>query len=522
MAHRTKWIVGPAEGNDARISSKEERMDVKQVLEKTAGEVPQKTAVVLGSQRVTYHELNEASSRVANALIGLGMKKGDHVAILMSYSPEWLINYFGIVKAAGITVILNSMLTAPELASLLQDSDSEILLTEKKFSQPLASYLSTIPSLNRVIEVDSDSYVEIMANSSSILPVIDIDEEGETAIVYALGVLGKQNGVVHTHASLTGAVALLSSGIEQDKADVIINPIPFFYLLGLCGAALGSILCGSTIVIIPRFTPRAILEAANEERGTIICGVPAMYEALASIDDNVLKSYALSSLRVVFTGGAKASPYLAKRLEDKLGVTFCEAYGLTEHPVVSLGTTRNRRLGTAGKPACEIKILDDNGAEVPQCEIGEAVVKAPWTMKGYYKMPDLTSQVLKNGWFYTGDLVRLDKDGYLEYIKKKSSIIVTSAGIKIQPTEVESVLLRHPSVAEAAYVSVNDQHGGQIPTAFIVLKEGQSVTKGEIRNFCLQILADYKLPRKIEFVDNIPKTGSGKNRQEATQGDEKS
>ena len=510
MAHRTKWIVGPAEGNDARISSKEERMDVKQVLEKTAGEVPQKTAVVLGSQRVTYHELNEASSRVANALIGLGVKKGDHVAILMSYSPEWLINYFGIVKAAGITVILNSMLTAPELASLLQDSDSEILLTEKKFSQPLASYLSTIPSLKRVIDVDSDSYVEIMANSSSILPVIDIDEEGETAIVYALGVLGKQNGVVHTHASLTGAVALLSSGIEQDKADVIINPIPFFYLLGLCGAALGSILCGSTIVIIPRFTPRAILEAANEERGTIICGVPAMYEALASIGDNVIKSYALSSLRVVFTGGAKASPYLAKRLEDKLGVTFCEAYGLTEHPVVSLGTTRNRRLGTAGKPACEIKILDDNGAEVPQCEIGEAVVKAPWTMKGYYQMPDLTSQVLKNGWFYTGDLVRLDKDGYLEYIKKKSSIIVTSAGIKIQPTEVESVLLRHPSVAEAAYVGVNHQHGGQIPTAFIVLKEGQSVTKGEIRNLCLQSLADYKLPRKIEFVDNIPKTGSGK------------
>ena len=484
-------------------------MNIKQMLERTAGEVPQKTAVIFGSRRVTYHELNEVSSRMANALVELGVRKGDHIALLMSYSPEWLINYFGIVKAAGITVVLNSMLKAPEVATLLRDSDSGILLTEKKYSQALVPHLSTIAPLKHVIEVDSDRYDGMVANGSPIPPVIDIQEEDETAIIYALGALGRQKGIVHTHASLTGALGLMSSAMEQDREDVIINPVPFFYLLGLCGAALTSILCGSALVIIPRFTPRAILEATSEEKGTIICGVPAMYEALAGLDNEIVKEYALDSWRVALAAGAKTPSHLGKKLEDRFGITLCEMYGLTEHPLVSLNTTHNRKLGTAGRPVCGIKVLDDNGAELPQGEIGEAVVRAPWSMKGYYKMPDLTSQVIRDGWFHTGDLVRLDEDGYLEYIGKKLPIIVTSAGTKIQPAEVESVLLQHPSVAEAAYVGIKDEHGGQTPTAFVVLREGHGVTKGEIRSFCRRSLANYKLPRKIEFVRNIPRTGAG-------------
>ena len=166
--------------------------------------MPQKTAIVLGSRRVSYQELDEASNRVANALINLGMKKGDHSPILMPHSAEWLINYFAIVKAGGMRVILNSMLRPPELAFLLQDSDSEILLTERKFSQELASHLPAIPSLRHVIELDSDSYAEIIANSSCSSPIVGIKEEDETVIVYTSGVLGRQKGVVHTHASLTG------------------------------------------------------------------------------------------------------------------------------------------------------------------------------------------------------------------------------------------------------------------------------------------------------------------------------
>jgi len=226
--------------------------------------------------------------------------------------------------------------------------------------------------------------------------------------------------------------------------------------------------------------------------------------------DEVIKGYDLSSLKVASTAGAKSSPRLMKMLEDKFNLTLCETYGLSELFVVSISTLDNHKLGTVGKPICALRVVDDSGREVPPGEAGEAVFRVPWAMKGYYKAPDLTAQVFKDGWFYTGDLVRLGQDGYLEYVEKKSFIIVTPAGLKISPWEVEDLLLRHPAIAEVAYVGVNDKQGGQVPTAFVVSREGQSVTAEEIARFCRQNLADFKLPRKFEFVDSIPRTSSGK------------
>jgi len=454
--------------------------------------------------------LDETSNRAANALIGLGLKKGDHVAILMSHRPEWVVNYFGVVKAGGVAVLLGSMLKAPELAPLLRDSDARVLITEKSFSRMLSSVLSNIPLLKHVIEFDGDSYNKMVANSPSTSPLVDMKDEDEVSLIYTSGVLGKQKGVVHTHASLMGPLNIISAGIGRSRADVVIDPVPFFYLFGLGEVLFGSIMKGATVVIIPHFTPRVVLEAVEKERGSIVFGVPAVHNALAMVRDEVIKDYDLGSLKVASSAGAKSSPRLMKMLEDKFKLTFCEAYGLSELFVVSVSTLDNHKLGTVGKPICDIKIIDDSGREVSQDEIGEAVFRAPWVMKEYYKAPDLTTQVLKDGWFYTGDLVKMDEDGYLEYVEKKSFIIVTQSGLKISPWEVEDVLLRHPGVAEAAYSGVNDGRGGQVPTAFIVTKEGQGATADKIVSFCRQNLADFKLPKKIEFVDSIPKTGSGK------------
>jgi long-chain acyl-CoA synthetase len=485
-------------------------VNLKQMLEKSASDVPQKEAIILGSQRVTYGELEEASNKLANALIGLGLKKGDHVAILMSHCPEWVINYFGVVKAGGVAVLLGSMLKAPELAPLLRDSDAQILITEKSFSRMLSPVLSDIPLLKHVIEVDGDSYNNMMANSPSTSPIVDIKDDDEVSIIYTSGVLGRQKGVVHTHASLMGPLGIISAGVGRGREDVVIDTVPFFYLFGLGEVLFGSIMKGSTVVIIPRFTPRVVLGAIEKERGSIIFGVPAIHNALAMVRDEVIKSYDLSSLRAASSAGAKSSPRLMKMLEDKFKLTFCETYGLSELFVVSMSTLSNHKLGTVGKPICDIKVIDDNGREVPRGEAGEAIFRVPWAMKEYYKAPDLTAQVLKDGWFYTGDLVRMVEDGYLEYVEKKSFIIVTPSGLKISPWEVEDVLLRHPGIAEAAYVGVNDGRGGQVPTAFIVTKEGQGATVKEIVSFCRQNLADFKLPKKFEFVDSIPKTSSGK------------
>ena len=485
-------------------------MNIKQMLEKTAGEVPQKDAMVLGSYRITYGELNEASNRVANALIGLGVEKGDHVAILMPSGPEWAVNYFGVVKAGGISILLSSMLKAPELVPLLRDSDATILITKKEFSQMLSSVLSNMPLLKHVVEIDGDFYKRIVTSSLSTSPAIDMRDDDETAIIYTSGVLGKQKGVVHTHASLMGTPPIVSSSIQRRREDVIIGLAPFFYLFGLCHVLFGSIMKGCTIIVIPRFTPRAVLKVVERERGTIILGVPAMYNALATLRNATIKRYDLGSLRLAVTSGAKSSPRFMELLENKFDLTLCEVYGLTELEAVSVSTIDNRKLGTVGKTICDLKIIDDSGKEVSQGETGEAVFKVPWAMKGYYKAPDLTAQVIKDGWFHTGDLVRMDEDGCLEYLEKKSFIIVTPSGLKISPWEVEDVLLTHPSVAEVAYVGVNDEYGGQIPTAFIVLKEGQDVTVEEITGFCGENLADFKLPKQIKFVASIPKTGSGK------------
>jgi long-chain acyl-CoA synthetase len=235
-----------------------------------------------------------------------------------------------------------------------------------------------------------------------------------------------------------------------------------------------------------------------------------MYNALAMVRDEILDRYDLSSLRLAVTAGAKSFPKLMQILEDKFNLSLYEVYGLTEVSAVSISTADSRKLGTVGKPICRLKILDDNGKATAIGEIGEAVFNAPWVMKGYYKAPDLTAQVLKDGWFYTGDLVKMDEEGYLEYIEKKSFIIVTSSGLNIGPSEVEFLLLSHPSVAEVAYVGINDGYGGQIPTAFVVLKDGQHATAEELSNLCYQNLADFKLPKRIEFIDSIPKTSSGK------------
>jgi long-chain acyl-CoA synthetase len=485
-------------------------MNIKQTLEAIASEIPRKEAIILGAERVTYGELDEASNRVANALLKLGMKKDTHVAILMSHSPKWVINYFGVIKGGGIAVLLNTALKAPELDSLLRDSDSEILITEKKFSRMLSSVLPHIPLLKRVIAVDTRSYARMVSNSSSTSPAIDIKDEDEATIFYTSGVLGKQKGVVHTHSSLMGTPPIITAGIQREREDVVIDLVPFSYLFGLFEVLFGSIIVGSTVVLIPNFTPRAVLEAVEKEKGTIIFGVPAMYNALAMVRDEVLARYDLSSLRLAVSAGAKSFPKLMETLEDKFRLSLYEVYGLTEASAVSISTFDSCKLGTIGKPICGLRILDDNGKEVANGEIGEAVFNAPWVMKGYYKAPELTAQVLKDGWFYTGDLVRMDDEGYLEYIEKKSFIIVTSSGLKIGPSEVEFVLLSHPSVAEVAYVGINDGYGGQIPTAFVVLKEGQRATAKELSNLCSQNLADFKLPKRIEFVDSIPKTSSGK------------
>ena len=485
-------------------------VNLKQMLERTASEVPDNTAIVLGSRKVSYRELDETSNRIANALINLGIKKGDHVAILMSRTPDWVINCFGALKAGAAAVLLDAGAKPPELEPQLRESDSKILITEQRFSPILSPILPTSPLLKQVLEIDTDAYQEMVANSSSESPSIDIEGEDKAILFYTLGVLGKNKGVVHTHWSFMSILPIVVEKFELQRDSVVLGLLPFNYLLGFGLVVLMPIKAGATIAILPHFSSKSILDTIERERATLLIGVPASYNAMAMIDEETMKSCDLSSVRGVLTAGAKSSAPLMEMLEKKFHLTVCEIYGLTELIIVTIGAYRDRKLGTAGKPLAELKVLDKNGREVPRGGIGEAVARAPWMMREYYRSPELTAKVLKDGWFHTGDLVKLDADGYLEFIEKILPIIIPSGGVKILPSAVEEVLLNHPAVAETACVGVLDDYKGQIPTAFIVLKKGQSTTVDEIRNFCRQSLTDYKVPKQIRFVDSLPRTKSGR------------
>jgi long-chain acyl-CoA synthetase len=483
--------------------------NLKQMLERTASEVPQQTALVLGPRRVSYRELDETSNRIANALINLGIKKGDHVAILLSRTPEWVINCFGVLKAGAAGVLLDSGAKAPELEPQLRESDSKILITEERFSPMLSSVLPNAPLLKQVLEIDTDPYKRMVASSSTVSPSVDIDGEDEAILFYTLGVLGKNKGVVHTHASFLSILPIVVAKFELERDDVVLGLLPFNYLLGFGLVVLMPVWRGATIAILPHFSSKSILETIEQQKATMLIGVPASFNAMAMIDEETVKSHDFSSLRAVLCAGAKSSAFFLEALEKRFHLTACEIYGLTELIIVTIGAIRDRKLGTAGKPLAELRVLDKNGKEVPRGSIGEAVARAPWMMKEYYKSPELTAQVLKDGWFHTGDLVKLDEDGYLEFIEKSSSIIVPSGGVKILPAAVEEVLLKHRAIAETACIGVLDDYKGQIPTAFIVLKQGQSATPDEIRDFCRQSLSEYKVPKQIKFVDSLPRTGSG-------------
>jgi long-chain acyl-CoA synthetase len=485
-------------------------MNIRDTIVTAALLYPERTALVLGEQRITYRELDLISNRIAQALLDAGLARGGHVALLMSYCPEWLACYYGIIKAGGKAVVLNAILKPLDYQKLLADSDSAILLTERSFSEALAGILPTLPALKKVLVWDSEEFRGAVEAASDGMPDVKLDGEEECTIIYTSGVLGRQKGVVHTHNSLMEAVRIVTPGIEQTGDDIVVAMIPFFYLLGLAVVALISAVEGSTMVLLPRFTTRNVLEAVSREHATVLVGVPAMFNGLAQVDQAIINEYDISGLRIAITAGAKSSPQLMAELERKYRLTLCEVYGTTEAIASTMGGVSDRKLGSAGKPVQELRILDADGNAVPTGEIGEFVCSSPELMKGYYKAPELTAQVYRDGWFYTGDLVRQDEDGYIEYIEKRSFIIVTSAGTKIPPTEVEEVLLTHPAIAEAAYVGVEGPDGNQVPTLFAVLREGETLRKAELRKFCSENLADYKVPRRIEFLDAIPKTGSGK------------
>ncbi|MBN1857312.1 MAG: AMP-binding protein [Dehalococcoidia bacterium] len=484
-------------------------MLINQMLELSAREVPEKTAMVSESGRVTYGEFDGRANRLARMLLAAGVQRGDAVAILLPPTLDWPIGYFAAVKAGAKAVVLNAMLKPGEFAAQLHDSRSTALITESRFAGALRQVATagTVPSI--VIEIDTPQFEEQVSTMSEDSPCVLMEEDDECTIIYTSGVLGLQKGVIHTHRSLVSVFEIAAVKIEDVRDDVLFGMIPFFHVLGLV-VSFGAFFRGATLVLPRRFAPRAILETVAAERVTNLIGVPAMFVALAMVPDEVVNSLDLGCLRRILTAGAKSVPHVMEAFEKKYGLTVTEIYGTTECPIIAMGGMQDRKLGTAGLPVLDFKVVDEDGNPVALGEVGEALCKGNNVMKGYYNEPELTAMVLEDGWFHTGDLVTQDADGYVTYVEKKSFLIVTAAGTKIAPTEVEYVALTHPAIVDVAYVGVWNERGSQVPTLFVVLKPKKELSKPELRAFCARSVADYKLPQRIEFMAELPRIASGK------------
>ncbi len=493
--------------------------NLKLMLEEAAKQYGAKTAVADSDRRLSYAELDEASNKVANALIGIGIGKGDRVAMLLPNSPEFVAIYFGIVKIGGIVVPLNIKYKVDELTSLLNDFQPKVLVVASPLPELLASALPRFKYIEHIIDLGSNyageflSYRQIMATSSARRLKVELGPEDIAHIAYTSGPTTRPLGAVLTHHNLVNEAAISGAGFQQtDKDTTILFALPLHHMFGLVGVLLTAVYEGSTVVMVSELSISGLMGAIERQRGTIFIGVPYVYALMVNAAEKDGIKSDLSSLRLCASAGAPLSTSIIKRFKQQFGLDIIDCWGLTEAvchltcpPVDGTG-----KFGSVGRvlPGWEIKIVDDNGRELPVNQPGEIMAKGS-LMKGYYNNPQATAEVMQDGWLYTGDIGRVDEEGYLFFLGMKKELIIRK-GQNIHPGDIEAVLSTHPKVAEVAVVGIHDEIRGESVRACIRLKAGVVATEEEISHFCRQHMADYKLPKQIIFLDSLPKTATGK------------
>jgi len=498
-------------------------MNLRLMLEKVAGQYGSKTAIALGDQRLSFAELDEASNKVANALLKLGVGKGDRVAMLLANSPDFVIVFFGIVKIGAIAVLLDTRYKFYELASLLNNCQPKILVAESPLLEPLVPDLPRFKSIEHVIDLSSNyegrfiSYQEILATSSARKVEVELEAEDIALIFYASGTTSRPRGAMLSHGSLVVEAKASRDGFAQTDKDVVIQfALPMYHTLGLEVLLLTSLFTGSTVVMLPGVSISNLMETIEKERATIFMGVPYIFALAVNMAEKEGIKYDLSSLRLCVSAAQSLPITIREQFKQHYGFDIVEIYGLSEavahvtcQPVDGTG-----KPGSVGRPLSvwEIRIADDNGKELPVNQPGEIVITGPF-MKGYYANPEDTAEMIKDGRLYTGDIGKIDEDGELFILGLKKDMILIK-GQNIYPIDIEAVLSSHPAVAEAAVVGISDELRGERIRGVVRLKDGRVATERELQDFCRQHLANYKVPKQIIFVKSLPKTATGKIRKE--------
>jgi fatty-acyl-CoA synthase len=492
---------------------------------------PHRPAIVCGQERFSFSQFRERAARLAGGLRDIGLKPGDRVAFLSTNCHRLLEAYYGVLEAGGVLLPLNIRLAPDELAFILNHAEASILFLQNDLSGLVESFrqkLSTVHTFSLLDRAPDrawlfpQNYDQILAAATPYRPdITEFDEEAVAELFYTSGTSAHPKGVMLTHRNiyLHALSAVLSREAPEESAHL--HTIPLFHANGW-GTAHTLTLKGYKHVMISRFDPVEVFRLIQAERVESMGLVPAM--AIALVNSPEFYNYDLSSLRWVGLGGAACSPTLVREVEQKLRCTCHSGYGLTETaPVLTTSAMKpglrwdgdQRFTGQASTgyavPGVELRVVDGNDNDVPRDgkAVGEIIARSDGVMKGYWKQPEATAEAMRGGWLHTGDMATWNADGYVLIVDRKKDIIV-SGGENISSLEVEKTLLAHPAVLEAAVIPVPDEKWGEVPKALVVLKAGGRASEAELVEFCRSHLAHYKCPRSVEFLDVLPKTGTGK------------
>jgi long-chain acyl-CoA synthetase len=489
-------------------------MNLKLMLDEAVKRFGKKTAVAMGDSRLSYARLDEASNKIANALIGMGVGRGDRVAMLLSNSPAFATIYFGVVKIGGIAVPLDTKYKPAELASLFDDSQPRVLVAESPLLKPIAPSLPGFKYITHVIKVGAEgegqslSYEQIMATGSAEPVAVEVASGDIAHIAYTSGPSFNPRGVMMSHQALVREAAMSGDGFGQTDKDIaVLFALPMHHAFGLVVILMTAITKGSTVVIVPGLSIGNLMEVIEKEKATIFMAVPFVHTLIVNSIEAEGTKHDLSSIRLWGTAGAAMPANISHKIRQHLGFSAVDFWGMTESAahVTCQSPDGGGKPGSVGKPlpGWELKIVDDDNRELPPNQPGEIVVRGP-IMNGYYNNPEATAGVIKRGWLYTGDIGRVDEEGWLFLSAGRKKDMMIAKGQNIYPGDIEKVLASHPKVAEVGVVGMRDEVRGETPRAIIRLKPGEVATEQEIKKFCLERLANYKVPREIVFTVSEP------------------
>ncbi|MEE9612330.1 MAG: long-chain fatty acid--CoA ligase [Desulfatiglandales bacterium] len=486
---------------------------------------PEKIASIYGEERLTYGEMNQRINGMINGLASLGIKKGDRVAIFSQNHGRYLEFLFGAAKGGFALCTINFMLKEAELVYILQHSEAKAIIYHSGYHDLVEEASTKCIFLKHKIAFDGSPpgvihYEEMVASSSKEEPDVSIDSDDLLLLVYTSGTTGKPKGVMLSHYNIFFNALDSVTGVELEQDTINLNVCPLYHVAASVLQTYGTLYTGGTSVTMSHFDPREVLEMIERERVNFCFLVPTMIFRILELPD--VKKYDLSSLRRLGYGAAPMPYDRLKKAIEVFGQVLFQGYGLTEGTanicilrpedhILDGSEAQQKRLLSCGREHSnhQLRVFDDNNKEVKPGEVGEIVAKSPSVMKGYWKNPEATKNTIVNGWLHTGDMATIDKDRYIYIVDRKHDLII-SGGENIYPKEVEEVLFSHPSVLEAAVAGVRHRDFGEVPKAFVALRKGATATESELIQFCKEHLAGYKCPKSVMFLDELPKTASGK------------